>query len=214
MDMVPANFRAALARVPPDDREPWIDELFGLGELPTDGPALPPGCVPYLPCSLESLQKCLELAAVQANDVFVDIGAGIGRVTMLAHLLTGAEAIGIEIQPALAQMARVLVARMKTPGVSVIEGDAAGLLPSLPRGSVFFLYCPFSGDRLERVIDDIATIAATRTVRICTVDLPPLARPWLVPIEPPGALSGEIAVYRSLPVAGSASRGTDRIECA
>jgi len=59
---------------------------------------------------------------------------------------------------------------------------------------VFFLYCPFSGARLERVLDDLESIARTREIRVCCVDLPLPPRAWLALAAPP---SGDLAVYRS-----------------
>src|SRR5689334_6805613 len=93
----PAEFRAALAGVPREERDPWLDEVFGLGELPDDGPDLPPGCVPYLPCAVDTVLRMIEHADVRAEDVFVDVGAGLGRAAALIHVATGAAAIGLEI---------------------------------------------------------------------------------------------------------------------
>lgn len=181
------ELRAALDRVPPAKREAWVDELLGLDGIPDDSDALPPGCVPYLPCPIDTIVAMLDRAEVGAQDVFVDIGAGIGRVTALAHLLTGASAIGIEVQPHLVERARSL-------GQNIALGDAADVAGELATGTVFFLYCPFSGERLERVLARIEAIAATRPIRVCTVDLPPLERSWLVLKAP---LADGLAVYTS-----------------
>ena len=80
-------------------RDAWVDQLFGLGAPPEDGPQLPVGCVPYLPCSVDALLRVAEHAPVRASDLFVDIGAGVGRAAALMHLLTGAPAFGVEVQP-------------------------------------------------------------------------------------------------------------------
>jgi predicted RNA methylase len=187
-------FAAALMRVPPTERDAWVDRAFGLSELPDDGPELPRGCVPYLPSSVETVLRMIELAEVTADDVLVDVGSGLGRVTVLTHLLTGADAIGIEIQSALVRGARELALRVNAPRVAVIEGDAADLTDHLMAGSVFFFYCPFGGARLERVIDALEAIARTRTLRACTVGLPLPTRPWLAPV----ARRDDLTVYRSL----------------
>src|SRR5262245_47403554 len=91
----PQAFRAALMAVPDADRDGWVDRVFGIEELPHDGPDLPQGCVPYLPCSVATLLRMIDIAEVQSDDVFVDVGSGIGRATALTHFLTGAAAIGI-----------------------------------------------------------------------------------------------------------------------
>jgi SAM-dependent methyltransferase len=189
----PSTFRAALLAVPPASRDAWLDLVLGLDDVPADGPALPRHCVPYLPCPVDALLRLIDQAPVRSSDVFVDIGSGPGRAAILVHLLTGATAIGIEIQPMLVAFARELASRFKLPRVTSIEGDAAALGSSHTAGTVFFLYCPFSGERLNRVLDELEPIAKARPITIGTVDLPLPARPWLA--LDPGADS--LAIYRS-----------------
>lgn len=190
----PASFRAALTSVPASERDGWLDRVFGLGELPDDGPELPSGCVPYLPSPVDTLLRAAELAEVRPDDVFVDVGSGLGRAAALMHFLTGAGAIGLEIQPALVRGSRDLASRLNAPRVSVIEGDAAQLAGRIMIGSVFFFYCPFGGERLDRVMDDLEAIARTRRIRVCSVSLPLPSRPWLRPVS----WSNDLTVYRSL----------------
>lgn len=189
-----SRFRAAFSSVPPAERDAWLDLVLGLDEIPADGPALPRGCVPYLPCPVATVLRVVQEAPVRASDVFVDVGAGLGRTATLVHLLTGASAVGLEIQPHLVRAARDLAARLALPRVACVEGDAATLAGRIPIGSVFFLYCPFGGDRLIRVLDDLEQIARTRPLRVCTVDLPLPPRPWLTPIC---SDAGDLAIYRS-----------------
>jgi len=190
----PSTFRAALLRVPPTERDAWLDLVLGLGELPDDGPELPRDCVPYLPCSADALLRMVDQAPVHASDLFVDIGSGVGRAAALVHLLTGATAIGLEIQPGLVHAARDLATRLRVSSISCVEGDAAKLAGFITIGSVFFLYCPFSGDRLTKVLADIESIARTRMIRVCCVDLPLPSCSWLT-LEP--QISGDLAIYRS-----------------
>jgi len=190
----PAAFRAALLGVPPGDREAWVDLVLGLDDLPPDGPALPPGGVPYLPCSVEVILRLVDEAPVRATDVFVDVGAGPGRVVALVHLLTGAGAIGLEIQPELVRAARGLTARLGLSRVACLEGDAADVAAFMVVGSVFFLNCPFSGARLAKVLDALEPIARTRPLRLGCVCLPLPPRPWLA--RAPGR-EGELEIHRS-----------------
>jgi hypothetical protein len=69
-------FRAALLSVPPNARDAWLDLVLGLTELPVDGPELPRGCVPYVPCSVDVLLRMIGQAGLDASDVFVDRGVG------------------------------------------------------------------------------------------------------------------------------------------
>jgi SAM-dependent methyltransferase len=190
--LVPADFRAALLAVPPDQRDAWVDRVLGLGDLPPDGPELPRGCVPYVPCPVDAILRMADRAEIGPADVFVDIGSGAGRALALVHLLTGAEAIGLEIQASHVHAARDLASRLGIPRVTTFEGDATRRIRDVPSGSVFFLYCPFSGTRLETVLAGIEAVAQSRPVRVCTLDLPPLSCPWLVCEAHP---SCDLAVY-------------------
>jgi len=191
-----AAFRRALLDVPAGDRDAWVDLVLGLGELPGDGPTLPAGGVPYLASSVDVVLQMIDEAPIRATDVFVDVGAGPGRVTALVHLLTGAGAIGLEIQPELVGVARGLIARLGLARVACIEGDAAASAGFMVVGSVFFLNCPFSGGRLAKVLDDLESIARTRPLTICCVYLPLPERDWLS--REPGR-SAELEIYRSAP---------------
>jgi SAM-dependent methyltransferase len=192
----PAAFRAALRDVPFGERDAWADRVLGLQELPDDGPALPAGGVPYLPCSVEVLLRTVDEAPVRSTDVFVDVGAGPGRAIALVHLLSGAEAIGVEIQPELVRAAHALIARLGLARVRCLEGDAANAAAVMARGSVFLFYCPFSGARLAKVLDDLEPLARARQLRVCCVDLPLPPRAWLT--HQPGP-DGPLDIYRSGP---------------
>jgi SAM-dependent methyltransferase len=190
----PSLFRAELTRIQPGVRDPWVDQLFELGAPLEDGPQLPVGCVPYLPCSVDALRRLAEQAPVRATDLFVDVGAGVGRAAALVHLLTGAPAVGLEVQPALVAEARALVARLGLSRVSFVEADADQPTEVWAAGSVFLLYCPFSGDRLARLLADLHPVARARPIRVCCVDLPLPPCPWLEEM-PPSSL--DLTIYRS-----------------
>lgn len=194
-EMPPTRFRAALTSVPPLARDTWVDLVLGIEAVPDDGPGLPRGCVPYLPCAVDALLRAADLASVGASDRFVDVGSGAGRAAALMHLLTGAEAVGLEIQPELVAAARDLSARLGLSGVSFAEGDAPALTAALASGSVFFLYCPFSGERLVKLLAVLEQVARTRAIHVCCLDLPLPACAWL---EPAAAPAADLAVYRSV----------------
>lgn len=186
-----AEVRAALLAAPPRDRDAWVDLVLGLDELPDDGPALPADGVPYLPCPVDAVVRGVELAAVRADDVLVDVGSGLGRAAIVAHWLTGATVLGLEVQPHLVAASRALIRRVHAERCSVIEGDAAELLSG--PGTVFFLYCPFSGARLSRALAHLEQLARTREVRVVCVQVPLPECAWLTPV----ASTEELVVYRS-----------------
>jgi hypothetical protein len=194
----PSTFRDALERVVPAERDAWFDAVLNLGELPADGPELPRGCVPYLPCPVDAVLRAVDRADVGASDVFVDVGSGLGRAAILAHLLTEAPAIGVEIQSALASAARDLAARLRLPAVATVSGDAPERIGAVSAGTVFFLYCPFGGSRLARFLAALEPLAKTRMLRVCCVDLVlPDAPSWLELDERLAGAPGDLTIHRT-----------------
>ena len=192
--VTPQVLQAALNDSPPEQRDAWLDLLWDIDEIPDDDPDLPRGCVPYLPCPVATVVNAVHDAGVTPADVFVDIGAGTGRTAFLAHVLTGAASIGIEIQPALVRAAVARADWLNLSRLRFIEGDAVDWVRFVNIGSVFFLYCPFSGERLDRFLDALEDVARVRCIRICSVDLPLLDRQWLARMP---STAKELHVYQS-----------------
>lgn len=192
--VTPAAFREALAEITPGDRDLWLDLLWDIDEIPLDDPELPRGCVPYLPCPVASVLDALDQAGVTSDDVFVDVGSGVGRAALLAHLMTGAGCIGLEIQPTLVRVAQARADWMGLDRLRFLQGDATARVRFITIGTVFFLYCPFGGDWLRHFLDGLAEVARARPIRVCCVDMPPLDAPWLARM--PSASLG-VDVYRS-----------------
>src|SRR5271156_2286574 len=93
-----APFHELLLSIAEPDRDAWVDELLAIEELPLDVPDLPRGSIPYLPCEVDAIVAMVDEAPLRASDHLVDLGSGLGRAAILAHLLSGARASGIEIQ--------------------------------------------------------------------------------------------------------------------
>lgn len=167
----------ALRAVPWVERDAWVDELLGIEPPPPDGPELPRGGVPYLPCGIDEIVAMVEAVPVVPDDELVDLGSGLGRVVMLAHLLSGARTRGIEIQGPLVDRARARCAALGLSAVAFVHGDAAAAELD---GSVFFLYAPFGGDTLARVMRRLEGVAQRRPVAIAAVGLELPDAPWLV----------------------------------
>jgi SAM-dependent methyltransferase len=172
-----AALMRALLEVPVREQDAWVDRLLGVSaELPDDV-GLPSGSVPYLPCAASVILTAVREAPVTCRDVFVDLGAGLGRPAVLAHLLSGARAIGVELQPHLVARARAVAAQLGSSGVSFLEGDAASV--ELSEGTVFFIYSSFNGPALGRVLARLEAVAAHRQVVLCAVDFE-AQEPWLI----------------------------------
>jgi D-arabinose 1-dehydrogenase-like Zn-dependent alcohol dehydrogenase len=167
----------ALLAVPSRERDGWVDELLGLPELPDDVPGLPLDTVPYLPCGVDTIVRAVLEGPVRAGDVFVDLGAGLGRPAMLVHLLSGARAVGVELQPHLVRHAQTTASELGLDTVSFVAGDAASL--EVAAGTVFFIYSSFNDTVLAQVLSWLERMAARRRIVLCAVDFEVHDQPWL-----------------------------------
>lgn len=167
-----------LLAIPVVDRDVWVDELLGIEEPPPDIPDLPRGSVPYLPCGVEEILAMVLEVPVRPSDELVDLGSGLGRVVILAHLLSGARACGVEIQEPLVRSAQTRCAELALTAVSFIHGNAA---EAALDGAIFFLYAPFNGEVLARVLRRLEEIARRRPIVLCAVGLEFHDVPWLLP---------------------------------
>jgi precorrin-6B methylase 2 len=161
-------FMKELVSVPRRDRDVWVDALLGLELPPPEDPNLPRGSVFYLPCGVEEILAMVIDAPLREGDRFVDLGAGLGRVVILAHLLTGARAHGVEIQAALTHAANALRDALNLSRVTFEHENAANVALD---GSHFFLYAPFNGEMLLAVLRRIEEVARRKRIVVCTVAL-------------------------------------------
>lgn len=165
-----------LEALPAAERDGWLDEVLELDSLVADAPDLPRGSVPYLPCGVDEILAMVRELPLRADDHFVDLGSGLGRVLILAHLVSGARVSGVEIQEHLVRMSREAATAVGVP-MSVIHANATD---EVPDGSVFFLYAPFNGVMLRRVLSRLEDVAQSRRIALCTVGLELGEIPWLV----------------------------------
>ena len=147
-----------------------LDALVGgvllAGAAP--GEPAPPGpeMVPYQPTPARIVFELVDMADFRAHDVLYDLGSGLGQVVILANLLSGVRAKGVEVDPAYCAYARRCAHDLSLSGVSFIHADARQA--DYGDGTVFFLYTPFEGNMLQQVLDQLKGEAETRTIRIYT----------------------------------------------
>jgi SAM-dependent methyltransferase len=93
---------------------------------------------------------------------FVDVGSGMGRVVLLASQRPFRQIVGVEISPALHEIARENRARFPAADVRcrdlrLVRSDAASF--TFPRGDlVVYLYNPFRSEVFEPLLDGLLAI--------------------------------------------------------
>jgi SAM-dependent methyltransferase len=114
---------------------------------------------------LRKMLACVPEAFVR-DATFVDVGAGMGREILIATEYPFKQILGIELSPALFEIARENVARahdLRTQcrDVRLTRGDARKR--RFPSGNlVLFLFNPFDGAALRTTLE---RVAASRTAR-------------------------------------------------
>jgi SAM-dependent methyltransferase len=119
-----------------------------------------PDAKEYVPTSYVKAWRLLRRARFAPHqDAFVDYGCGMGRVLVLASRYRYAEVIGVEFSAALCQQAEQNLAaaknRQRCGSAKVVNADAREFqLPD--HATVIFLYNPFRGETLCKVVSNIA----------------------------------------------------------
>ncbi len=164
-----ASLLAWIGEHPSDSRDRALEELLGIAR-PVDQLGGAPGAdrMPYMPSAIAPVVRAVLDVPITRDDVFVDLGAGLGKAAMTVHLLTGARARGVELQPALVTAANAQ-ARELALGVEFVRADA--LEADLDDATVVFLYLPFTGEVLAGVLRRLEAVARRRQLVICTLGL-------------------------------------------
>jgi hypothetical protein len=162
----------------------YLDELVaGILQLPPpeETHRVPePEMVFYQPTPVRHILHLLEMAALSPSDIFIDIGSGLGHVPLLVAILAGVPTVGVELDASLVRSARGCVRALGLHHVAFMQADARAA--DLSRGTVFYLYTPFSGELLRSVIARLRHEASLRPIRVATLGpcTNVLARePWL-----------------------------------
>lgn len=167
--------------------------MFDAGELPEELPQTSE-MVAYQPAPGRVILALLE--QVRDDDVFYDLGSGLGRVVLCVSLLTAARARGIEFQPSFCAYAR-RVAQQVNARAEFHALDARDA--QLDDGTLFFLYTPFRGALLRSVLARLRRVAALHAVRVCTFGpctAEVSSEPWLR-LRGASASPDELAIFDS-----------------
>ena len=105
---------------------------------------------PYVPTSINTIKRMLEIANITLNDVIFDIGSGDGRIVLMAvRTFKAKSAIGIELREDLVHETRKLICKQGLEHqITIIHGDAFTV--DISNADVVTLYLTSRGVELLR----------------------------------------------------------------
>jgi SAM-dependent methyltransferase len=146
------------------------EALVFLGELDPEaiGPALE-HATHYEPTPVAQAEALLAASPLRPErTTFIDLGAGMGRVVLLAARLPFKAVVGVEISPALVEIARENLAAARDPlrvarDLRLVRADASAY--RFPPGDLaVYLYNPFAAPILDAVLINLRAGGARREV--------------------------------------------------
>jgi Histone methylation protein DOT1 len=149
----------------------YLDELVsGVLQPPQPGEPtlrLSTEMVPYQPTPVRHILQLIATAAIAEDDVFVDLGSGLGHVPLLVSMLTGARSLGVEVQAAYVASAQKCAQSLHLSRVQFTAQDARDA--DLADGTVFYLYSPFKGSILAEVLSALRRESIRKSLKICSL---------------------------------------------
>jgi len=168
-----------------DNLDALIDGIFPFQPMPEQTLDPEPEMVYYQKTPARILFELEEKLPVNMEDVFVDLGSGLGQPALLFHLLTGIKVIGVELDPAFCAYAANNVKALDLTNVEFVHGDAR--MADYSTGTIFFMFTPFKGKILEQVLEKLKTESRQRKIKLftygpCTTEV--ARQKWLKNADP------------------------------
>jgi len=149
-----------------DNLDMFINGLSLFETMPEQTKELEPEMVFYQKTPARIVFELVEKASFRKEDVFFDLGSGLGQVAILVNLLAGVTAKGVEFEPAFCDYANDCTAALNLPKVTLINVDARKA--DYSEGTVFFMFTPFMGGILQEVLEVLRKQSLRRKIKIIT----------------------------------------------
>lgn len=149
-----------------DNLDIFINGILSFKDVPEQTLQREPGMVYYQKTPARIIFEMLDKLPITRDDVFVDLGSGLGFVVILLNLLTDAKAKGIEFEPAFCNYAIDCATNLNIQNVEFINADARHA--DYSSGNIFFMYTPFDGGIMDDVLALLKKEALSRKIKIVT----------------------------------------------
>jgi Histone methylation protein DOT1 len=149
-----------------DNLDVFISKLLSDKMLPEPTKVGEAEMIYYQKTPARIIFELIETAKINRDEIFFDVGSGLGQVVTLVNMITGVSTIGVEYEPAYCEYATECAVELYLSNVRFINIDARNSDYSL--GTIFFLYSPFKGEMLQNFMNILQKVAGKRVIRIFT----------------------------------------------
>ena len=149
-----------------DNLDIFINSLFPFQVMPEQVKDLEPEMVYYQKTPARTVFELVEKVHFKKEDVFFDLGAGLGQAAILVNLLAEIKVKGVEFEPVFCDYARDCAAALNLSNVTFINADARKA--GYSDGTIFFMYTPFKGEMLQEVLAVLRKESLLRKIKIVT----------------------------------------------
>jgi hypothetical protein len=182
-----------------DNLDMFLNELLTNQNPPVETKVREPEMVYYQKTPARIILEVIKKAEFNPQDVFFDLGSGLGQVAILVNLLTSVVSKGVEFEPAFYGYAKASVADLNLNHVDFINIDAR--YADYSSGTIFFMYTPFEGKMLQDVLQNLHGEAKKRKIKIftygpCTPEVG--HQNWLIKESEIQTCSGEFGEFLSI----------------
>ena len=177
----------------------FLNGLLSNQKLPDETRIREPGMVYYQKTPARIILDLIKKAEFKPQDVFFDLGSGLGQVPIMVNLLSSVISKGVEMEPAFCNYAISCAADLLLTDVEFINEDAR--FADYSAGTVFFMYTPFEGKMLQETLHNLKNQVKKRKIKIFTFGPCTLAvanEDWLTSIYNIKTSSGEFAEFQSV----------------
>ena len=164
-----------------DNLDLLVNGIFPIQQTPLETKEREAEMVFYQKTPARIIFELAEKTHFTKEDVFYDLGSGLGQVCILVNLLSGVKSTGIEFEPEFCKYANISAKELNLKNIKFINSDARSA--DYSDGTVFFMYTPFTGQILQEVLEILRHESLKRKITLftygpCTIEV--ANQNWLI----------------------------------
>jgi hypothetical protein len=182
-----------------DEMDSLVTGLLDVAVVPEEPPQRDPDMIYYQPTPARIILKLINQLNLTRDDVFYDLGSGLGHVPILVNLLADIKTKGVELEESYFHYSTASLKKLRLSQVEFMNADARHV--AYDDGTIFYMYTPFQGEVLRQVLEKLEAQSKQRQIRICTYGTCTLQvskQNWLRSIYRTGTGEGSLSIFVSL----------------